>query len=130
MDYVTKSWRLTHREAEATLSASASIKAGVKFLADAKVDTGISIRGLGAKAKSTACKLSISLPSGHRWVIYHGRRYIQDVENGYHCHSLTSHYKVHTAKRHSFSAVNHDDTYRCDIKPKDGLAKPAISKGC
>jgi hypothetical protein len=153
MDWVTKSWKLTHLdvignhtgvkrsytvteevqthlEGEVTLSANAVVKAGVKFLADAKIDTGISIRGLGSKTRTKSYSWSITLPSGYKWVFYHGRRYIQGVEYGYHCYSQTSHYKTYTAKGHSFSVVNYDDAYRCDKRPQDALAKIAINKGC
>lgn len=153
MDYVTKSWKLTHLdvignhtgvkrtytvteerqttlEAEVTITGNTVVKAGAKFIADAKVETGISLRGLGSVTKKTSYTWSISLPSGYKWVFYHGRRYIQGVEYGYHCHSLTSHYKIYTAKGRSFSYVNYDDAYRCDKKPQDGLAKIAIKKGC
>ncbi|MGJ5826979.1 hypothetical protein [Streptomyces ossamyceticus] len=153
MDYVTKSWKLTHLdvignhtgvkrkysvteevqthlEAEVTLTATTSVKAQLKFLADARIDTGIELRGLGSKTKKKSYTWSITLPSGHKWVFYHGRRYIRGVEYGYHCQSLTSHVKSYTAKGRSFSSVNYDDGYRCDKKPRDGLAKIAINKGC
>ncbi|MDX3458823.1 hypothetical protein PV396_44070 [Streptomyces sp. ME02-8801-2C] len=153
MDYVTKSWKLTHLdvfgnhtgvkrkysvteetqthlEAEVTLTATTSVKAQLKFLADARVETGIELRGLGSKTKKTSYTWSVTLPSGHKWVFYHGRRYVQGREYGYHCQSLVNHVKSYTAKGKSFSKVNYDDAYRCDKKPKDGLAKIAINKGC
>ncbi|MFE1444406.1 hypothetical protein [Streptomyces sp. NPDC058739] len=153
MDWVTKKWKLTHLdvignhtgvkrtytvtetrltllEASVTLTGNAVVKAGVKFIADAKIDTGIELRGLGSRTNSSSYTWSIALPSGYKWVFYHGRRYVEGVEYGYHCHSWTSHYKTYTARGRSFSYVNYDDAYRCDISPRDGLAKLAISRGC
>lgn len=83
MDYVTKSWKLTHLdvignhtgvkrsytvteetqthlEAEVTLTASTSVTVKAKFIADAKVDTGISLRGLGSETKKKSYTWSIS----------------------------------------------------------------------
>ncbi|MFJ4002060.1 hypothetical protein ACIPWL_01125 [Streptomyces sp. NPDC090023] len=153
MDYVTKSWKLTHvgykgnhsgekqsytiheqvqttLSASVTLTANASVKAKAAFLADAKVDTGISITGTGSKTRTTDYTLSVVLPPNHGWVFYHGRRYVQGVEYGYHCQSLENHIRIYTAKGHSFSAVNYEDSYRCDYRPQDGLAKLALEKGC
>ncbi|XUL89045.1 hypothetical protein ACQ86D_22410 [Streptomyces galilaeus] len=153
MDWVTKSWKLTHLDhignhsgvsqkytvveerqtllqGQVTLTGSTSVKAKIRWIADAKVDTSVTLSGLGSVTKKTSYTYTQTLPSGHTWVFYHGRRYIQGVEYGYHCHSLTSHYKVYTAKGHSFSTANYTDVYRCDYKPRDGLAKIAIEKGC
>ncbi|MFD5722652.1 hypothetical protein [Streptomyces sp. NPDC127036] len=151
MDYITKSWALTHVDvvgnhtgvkksytvseekvktlkAEVSLTANTSIKAKAAFFADAKVDTGISIVTTADYSWKSTYTWHVTLPSGHSWVFYHGRRTIQGVEYGYHCHSLTSHYKVYTAKGKSFSTVNYEDGYRCDKSAKDGLAKLALSK--
>lgn len=153
MDYVTKSWKLTHLDvignhtgvkksykvsesvqttlsAQVTLTANASVKAKAAFIADAKVDTGISITGSGSKTKTSSYEWSVTLPSGYKWVFYHGRRYIKGVEYGYHCQSLENHIRIYTANGHSFSSVNYEDGYRCDKRPQDGLAKLAIGKGC
>ncbi|MFD7898549.1 hypothetical protein [Streptomyces sp. NPDC059743] len=153
MDYTTKSWKLTHLdhignhtgvtqkytiveevqthlEASVTVSANASVKAKAAFIADAKIDTGISITGLGSKTKTKSYTRETNLPTGHTWVFYHGRRHVQGVEYGYHCKSQVYHVKTYTAKGKSFSTINYTDAYRCDVKPKDALAKLAVNKGC